>query len=383
VSEAPERARFEVVRVDENVHLPLLRDFIREVWTSSLSLEALRASRQQAAAKNLANPGEPLPTFLFLLGGRAVGHLTTIPTRFRWGGVEGPAHWLKGFWVLEEHRNGPIGALLVRRAAQELDCLLATVVDRAPRRVFEAFKLRDVGVLTDHVRLLRPERVIAQIRLDAIDLGERAWLRRAHAIARQPGIAHLLGAAVRVGCGAYAGLVGAGAHVRVARTRPEPEALDRFWRSTAEDVPYGVVRDGAYLAATHDPESDLFVVLERNGALAGWARVRRPRTSGTDPRLAGLRVASLSDVVVSPAREEDGLALLRAAEGVAREAGADALLCGASHGRLKGWLERRAFVPVGSRVHFAARGPASAEATPESAEACWLTRADGGADEGF
>jgi hypothetical protein len=383
VSDAPERARSEVVRVDEDVHLSLLRDFIREVWTPSLTLEALRAARAQAAAKNLAHPGEPLPTWLFLVGGRAVGHLTTIPTRFRWNGDEVPAHWLKGFWVLEEHRNGPIGAFLVRRAAQDLDCLLATVVDRAPRRVFEAFKLRDVGVLRDHVRLLRPERVIARIRLDAVGQGDRAWLRAAHGIARQPGIAHLLGAGIRVAFGAYAAVAGRGARLAVSRTRPAADALDRCWRESAEAIPYGVVRDGAYVAATHDPEADLFVALERGGSLAGWARVRRPKASSGDPRLAGLRVASLADVVVSPLRADDGLALLRAAEGVAREAGADALLCGASHPALESWLKRRAFVPVGARVHFAARGPAASKAAPESSGACWLTRADGGADEGF
>ncbi len=369
--------------MDENVHLPLLRDFIREVWTPDLSLEVLRTARQQAAAENPAHPGQAPPTFLFLLGGRAIGHLTTIPTRFRWGAWEGPAHWLKGFWVLPAHRNGPIGAMLVRQAARELDCLLATVVDRAPLRVFEAFKLRDLGALTDHVRLLRPGRVLRNARFEALVHGSRPGLRTALRLARQPGIAELAGAALQVGLSSYAAAVGRGAKVTVTRRVPTAEVLDRHWRSVAEPLGFGPVRDAAYVRTSHDPESDLFLVIERAGALAAWARVRRPRTTGMDPRLAGIRVASLADVVVAPDHEDDGLALLRAAEAAAREAGADALLCGASHARLKSWLVRRAFVPVGSRIHFAARGPSGVSSLPESAEACWLTRVDGGADDAF
>lgn len=369
--------------MDEDVHLPLLRDFIREVWTPELSLETLRSARQQAARENPAYPGQPPPTFLFLLGGRAIGHLTTIPTRFRWGAWEGPAHWLKGFWVLPAHRNGPIGAMLVRQAARELDCLLATVVDRAPLRVFEAFKLKDLGALTDHVRLLRPGRVLRNVQMEALEQGARPALRSALRLARQPGIAELAGGALQVGLATYAAAFGGGAKVRVTRRLPNADELDQHWRSVAEPLGFGTVRDAAYVRTTHDPESDVFLVIERAGALAGWARVRRPRTAGTDPRLAGIRVASLRDVVVAPDREDDGLALLRAAEAAARELEADALLCAASHVRLKSWLVRRAFVPVGSRIHFAARGPAGVDATPDSAESCWLTRVDGGADDAF
>ena len=51
-------------------------------------------TRARLAARNLAAPGEEIPNFLFLLDGRVIGHLSTIPFRLAAGGSEWPAHWL-------------------------------------------------------------------------------------------------------------------------------------------------------------------------------------------------------------------------------------------------------------------------------------------------
>jgi len=102
-------SRSEVIRVEER-HLPLLAEFVRAVWDPHATAERLGEARAGLAAANPAAPGEPPPTFLFLRDGRPVGHLTTIPARVAVGGREHPAHWMKGFWVLPEHRNGPVGS---------------------------------------------------------------------------------------------------------------------------------------------------------------------------------------------------------------------------------------------------------------------------------
>lgn len=384
------RARSEIVLVDESEYLPLLADFVRKVWSPEIQVDALRAARAQAAASNPADPGEAPPTFLFLRDGQAVGHLTTIPTRLQCGEWIGPAHWLKGFWVLPEHRNGPIGAMLVREAARRLDCLLATVVDEAPRRVFGAFKMRDLGTLTEHIRLLRPQRVLQRLDASAFGFGSNRLLRSALDIARQPGISHLGGALLRSAL-ALRGAAAAGARdLDVKLDGPEDDAgLDALWTRVAGELELTPVRDAAYRRRLYGSAPDgryRILSLDRKGAPGepvAWASIRAPRDGEGDPRLRGIRVATLSDVVVPLSRPEHGLALLREAESVARDQGADALLCSASHPRLRDWLSQRAFVRVGGSLHLAARGPKAVPPLPPSIDAWWLTRADGGADDGL
>ena len=384
------RSRSEIVLVDEDEHLPLLADFVRKVWSPEIQADKLRAARAQAAASNPADPGEAPPTFLFLLDGQAVGHLTTIPTRLQCGEWIGPAHWLKGFWVLPEHRNGPIGAMLVREAARRLDCLLATVVDEAPRRVFGAFKMQDLGTLTEHIRLLRPQRVLQRLDASAFGFGSNRLLRNALGIARQPGISHLGGALVRSAL-ALRGAVAAGARdLDVGLDGQQDDAgLDALWTRVAGELELTPVRDAAYRRRLYGSEPDRryrILSLERKGSRGepvAWASIRAPRDGEGDPRLRGIRVATLSDVVVPLSRPEHGLALLREAESVARDQGADALLCSTSHPGLRHWLSQRAFVRVGGSLHLAARGPKAGPPLPPSLDAWWLTRADGGADDGL
>ena len=386
MSTPPDRPRSQVVLVDEDEHLPLLADFVRQVWSPKLRLEDLRASRAEAAKRNPAVPGQTPPTFLFLLDGRAVGHLTTIPTRLQCGGWGGPAHWLKGFWVLPEHRNGPIGAMLVREAARHLDCLLATAVEEAPRRVFGAFKMRDLGAFSEHVRLLRPDRVLQRLDPSGFASGSRVAMRAALGLARLPGLSHLGGALLRAAL-AIRGSTAMGERDLRVETDPQDETgLDALWTRVAAELSCTPVRDAAYLRHVYGRSPGTVhrvVVLKRGGEPVAWASVRRPRDGAGDPRLRGIRMATLSEVVVPVTRPNDALALIREAEAVARDDGADVLLCSASHQMLQRCLSQRAFVSIGGRLHLSARGPKEGPPLPDSLDEWWLTRADGGADEGL
>ncbi len=88
-NEREKASRSEVVRVDER-YLPELTEFYRTVWTPEATVDGVRDARARLAARNLAAPGEEIPTFLFLLDGRAIGHLSTIPFRLAAGGSEWP-----------------------------------------------------------------------------------------------------------------------------------------------------------------------------------------------------------------------------------------------------------------------------------------------------
>lgn len=381
-----DRSRSEVVLVDEDEHLGLLADFIRKVWSPHLEVEALRVARAGAARTNPAEPGCPPPTFLFLLDGEPVGHLTTIPMQLQYGEWRGPAHWLKGFWVLPEHRNGPIGAMLVRAAARHLDCLLATVVDDAPRRVFGAFKMQDLGEFSEHIRVLRPGRVLGKLDLDALGLGTNPALRGVLAIAGLPGVSHLAGVVARAALAARSALSHGTRDGDVRLDSPAAAGLDGLWETIAAEGTCSPVRDAAYRRRLYEESRSgvyRLLTLERNGAPVGWASIRVPPEKSADARLRGIRIATLSDVVVPTGQAGDALALLREAESVARDLAADALLCSATHPRLREWLAERAFVSTGGNLHLTARGPKAGPALPRSINDWWLTRADGGADDGL
>ena len=76
-------------------------------------------------------------------------------------------------------------------------------------------------------------------------------------------------------------------------------------------------------------------------------------------------------------------ALLAGAEAVARERGADMLLCSACHPALADVLRRSAFVPVAGNVHLLVRDAPDGPPLPDALDRWWITRADGGADQGL
>jgi hypothetical protein len=116
------------------------------------------------------------------------------------------------------------------------------------------------------------------------------------------------------------------------------------------------------------------------GELVGFGALRHPRTD-PDPRLAGLSVAVLSDILFHPQSEDVPLALLRAAERAAAAIGADALLCSASHPAVLAALSRRAYLRIPATLQFLVRLDGGRE--PGSMSDWWLMRADGNSDEGL
>lgn len=142
-------------------------------------------------------------------------------------------------------------------------------------------------------------------------------------------------------------------------------------------------RDGAYLRGRYLGEDGyrLLGVYEA-GALAGFAAVRPPRADG-DPRLNGVRVATVSELVAPVDRPRILRALLAGAETVARSLDAHALLCSASHPAARAALRRRGCLPCPGNVHVLLREPPGAAPLPRALDGWWLTRGDSHADEVF
>jgi GNAT superfamily N-acetyltransferase len=372
----------EPVVLAESGHDALLADFNRQVWDPGATPQSVGAARSETARSNLVAPGTPFPTYLFLHEGRVIGHLSSRPTRIWAGGAETPGYWLKGLHVLPAYRNGPVGLRLVQTAARELQPAMALVVMPAARRLFTALGFRDYGVMPNFVRVLRGSRVVRAA--DPVRLGFSLG-RLPHAVlrtARIPGVDRVAGGLLDAALALW---------TRFWRLRPgraplinQPVArdLDALWESARQDLVFAPARSADYLIPRYcaTPEMPYEVIgASRNGTLEAMAVLRRPRDQG-DPRLAGLRVATVAEVLHRPAAFDGGSAVLNECCRRGRQLGADALLCTTAHRSTIRLLLRSGFVRLSGNVHFLARGLPDPDLTLENA---LLTRGDSDADEVF
>lgn len=368
-------------------HAAAIAAFYRASWSRDATAESVLANRRQAAAENVAEPGEPPPTALVLDGGRVIGYCGSIPLRLWDGAAERPAYWTKGLMVLPEFRKGPIGFLVCRELAALLPRAVGLVVAPAARRLFTATGFTDLGAIGNFVRLLRPAAVARQLDVGELGLDLPRWLVAAVRVAQRTGLAALAGA----GAGVVMDLAAAtmrrparGLTTSWSVDAPSEGELDAVWRSARGALQASAVRDGRYLRSRFAAEEGryVFCTVRKGMRLAGVAVVRRPSAS-SDPRLRNVRVATLSDIVFPPEWTDVGLALLGCVSQTARAAGADAILCSTSHPALARLLRRQAYVPLPGNVHVLLHDRSGATSWPQDLAAWWLARGDGEADEVF
>jgi hypothetical protein len=262
---------------------------------------------------------------------------------------------------------------------------MAMVVQPAPRRLFTALGFADLGPVPNYVKLLRPARVLTQLESESLPLPAARIARPALRLAQRSGLAAVAGTTLDLGARLWSRLAGSTRAYSASAAAPlNASVVDDLWQRARAGIAAAPARDGAFLVQRYEPRDGYRAALVRDAqAPAALAIVRAPRAE-SDPRLRGLRVATLSDLIVAPDRPRAAVAAIAAAEALARELDADALLCSASHASLRGPLLRRAFVPVGGNVHFMLRDPAAGTPPfPPDLHAWWITRGDSNADEIF
>jgi hypothetical protein len=287
--------------------------------------------------------------------------------------------------VLPEYRNGPLGALLVRELAKEVPALGSLAVNPPALRLFAASGLAPVGPLFDRLIVLRPGNVVRRLDPAVLPLdGLGGVLGRAVRLAthrRLRPVAALGGDAVGVALRAVRAVRAAGGRRDVGPALPDE--VDHLWSRTREGIPGGIVRDRWHFLRRYGAPAEVpyvYVTLRRAGALVGLGVVRGPRAAG-DPRLAGIRVAVLSEALFDPHAGRDGVGVLAGAEAAARDLDADALLVSGTHQALDRASRVRGAVGLPATVHCLVRLPGSAPLPP--AGEWWLTRGDGDADSAF
>jgi hypothetical protein len=377
--------RVEVARVGAE-HLPALAEFYRQVWDPQATPESVRVSREQAGAVNPVIPGESPPTWIVLREDRAIGHVTTIPLRLWLNEREQGAYWIKGLWVLPEFQRSAVGFLVLKTAVQQLQPARALALAHEPAalRLFGALGFTDLGGLPNELRVLNTGRFLARVDLDALSPdGMPRPARRALQIALRGArlAAPVAAAAVHLWSRIATGPTGS-LSIAVAATL-DHRGAEELWQAARSEILAGPCRGSDQLAARYADQDDyMFVHVRDRERLVGLGVVKRPHEQG-DPRLRGIRIATLSDLLYHPTAPRAGLAVLRGAERAASSMAADALLAGASAAALRPLTRRRGFLPVPANLHVLARVSSEQEPFPARLDQWWVTRGDSGGDGVF
>jgi hypothetical protein len=380
-------AKLEIVRA-EDTHAEALAAFIRVVWNPSATATSVLAARAAGARHNVAEPGVAPPTWIAIRGGEVLGYVTTLSARFWDGTRDWPGYWIKGLMVLPEFQSGPIGYHVLKAAAAALPLSGGLAVAPAARRLFTALGYTDCGAIDNWLRPLRPARIVQRVDVTQFGLSRMpSWMPKLVKVAQATG----LGAAAGLSAGWTLRLTAAARRAGTAGLSSEildpaqhAHEVAALWQRCSPAVRSAVVRNPAYLVPRYPTEPDgpyRWVGVRRGESLAGLAIVRAPREAG-DPRLRGIRVATLSDLLFDPADAMSGLALLGAVEQTARRLDADALLASSSAASAVGLFRRQWYLPFGGTIHllFRATGQ-SAAAFGATVHDWWLQRGDGGSDD--
>lgn len=374
------RARIAVERLGPE-HAEPIQDFFAREWGGDGA---------GSDGSGEVDPREPAldfstPQWICLRNGEAIGYLGTIPVVFRVGGERLSATWLKGFWVTEKYRSGPVGPMLLKQAVSELDLIGSQVVAPAARRVQESEGFTHRCTLFNRVLLVRAHRVLGRVDLQQVVPGSvPAPLRTVAKVLQTIGVMSIAGGVAGLCIRGLGRIADAGSRAYTVRGGwdIDDHALDDLWARLRDQVHTTPDRAAESLRDRYegDGKHDLYSVWSGD-TLEGWSVLRRPAAS-TDPRLSGLRVASIADVFYPIGEPRVGSAARRAAEDGARRHGADAVLCSGSHPALQRLVAHRGYLTFPANVLIMARdGVAHAFAT--GGENMWVTRGDARSDEGF
>lgn len=360
-------------------------EFFREVWDPEATPEKVQLGLKHTAESHPFYPGLQPPSVLFLSDGHALGYCGSISVAVRCGDREQRADWVKGLMVLPAHRNGPIGYLMAKDLLPRLEHPLSLAVGEPARRLLGALGMTDLGMVPNFLRLLKAGEVLKKLDLEGLGIANRLpRVASGIRLSRRLGLSPLVGICADAAIRLNMGLRSKGAkEVDVTTAWPLKSELDDLWQQSRGDIGAACVRDGRYIPWRYGDSSIYGMVATRShGELTGVAIVRRPRKEG-DPRLKGIRIAVLADLLFSPRRTEAGSALLSGAEAMAKEFGSEAILCSASHSSMVSLLPRHGYFRIPANMHFLLANRKEQLSFPTDLSTWWITRGDSNADEVF
>lgn len=361
--------------------------FCRVIWPDSSNRGP---SSSAVSGEPQAGQADP-PTFVFIKGEDIVGHVTTIPVQLSALAKTVAAHWIVGFMVLPEHRNGLVGPLLIKEVNRHLDCALSLHVEPPVLRILTGLKWVHGGVLPQYLRVLSAQGVSRNLRLSGIkSLARRPVGESANA--SHPFVAPLIrvlgGWALAVGQALWVGITfAARPRPGLAEVREEQGfdgSYDQLWKAVGERFGACLARDRDYLHRRFGRHPNRYRVLgcRQDGRLLGYCIVKTKQFAD-DPRMGSMKVATIVDCLFDPSVPATFQALL---DGVLKTCSRDnvhAVLCTASHAAVRRLLRANGFLPIPGNLNFAYHNRANVALHDIPLGAWHLMRGDGDADQNF
>lgn len=329
-----------------------LQKFATRVWPAN----DLTSEEGQSVAMKPRSP-----VFLFLRDEEVLGHIATIPVQLSANHQIFPGHWVVGFMVLPEYRNGLIGPLLIKKVNENLDLAFTLHVEEAPLRIFKGLGWKHLGVIPQYVYMLNAHRFFHNIRLEQMTFLEKyskAWANWFNMI-----ISHAL---TRFLMTTLASLIFSIFSLVTIWGRLTPErgtvreekafeaSYDTLWQRVQGKFDALIVRDRAYLEARYGQQMSNYRLLacRHREKLLGYL-ILKIKQFQNDPRMGNIRMGTIVDCLFDPADRRVQQSLLVAAMRLCRSKEVDVIFCTASHFQVQELLMVNGFIKLPGNLHFA------------------------------
>ena len=362
--------------------------FCRAIWPNSRNRASPGAVRLEGGQ---AGPAQTRPTFVFLKGEEIVGHVTTIPVQLASFANTVAAHWIVGFMVLPEHRNGLVGPLLIKEVNRSLDCALSLFVEPPVLRILTGLKWVHKGILPQYLRVLNARGVsrnvqrsgIKALALPADDSNPMAQSQFSESLMRVLGSWVLaVGQALWVSLTVVARPKAV--PVAVREERGFDDSYDKLWQAVSGQFGACLVRDQKYLRQRFGGNPDRYRVLgcRQEKRLLGYCIVKTKQFSN-DSRMGNMKVGTIVDCLFDPTAPAVFQALLNGVLKICVAEGVHAVLCTASHAAVGRLLRANGFFAIPGNLNFAYHNRTSVPVQDIPLESWHLMRGDSDADQNF
>lgn len=364
--------------------------FCRIIWPHS---RRTTPSPGTPAASPVASDakGQRPPTFLFVKGDRVVGHVTTIPVRLAVGAETIAAHWIVGFMVLPEYRNGLVGPLLIKEVNRVLDCALSLHVEPPVLRILTGLRWIHKGVLPQYLRILNARQVVTQLQLSglrAVTPDTEKWTSLLSLRWAEKALRFIGGCLLALGQATWAVAASVlrrkGTAGKIVEEHFFDHSYDELWKAVGGQFGAGAVRDRAYLHGRFGRHMGRYRVLacRQEGMLIGYCIVTS-KVFHDDARMGNMKIGTIVDCLFHPGDPSTLQSMVEAACRVFRQEGIHAMFCTASHAAVRKALVARGFLKIPGNLNFACHAKAVPSLATIPLDAWHLMRGDSDADQNF
>jgi hypothetical protein len=365
--------------------------FRQAIWPNSRKRAASSAGRFDGGQEGQARSTQEPPTFVFLKGEDIVGHVTTIPVQLASCAKTVAAHWIVGFMVLPEHRNGLVGPLLIKEVNRSLDCALSLHVEPPVLRILKGLQWVHKGILPQYLRVLNARGVSHNLQLSGI---KAVALRTGDTTVAVPfgyveSFMRILGGwGLAVGQAIWASLTivtrPRAVPVEVREEQGFDDSYNELWRAVSGRFGACLVRDQKYLQQRFGKGPDRYRVLgcRQENRLLGYCIVKTKQFSN-DPRMGNMKVGTIVDCLFDPTAPAVFQALLNSVLKICNRESVHAVLCTASHVAVRRLLRANGFVAIPGNLNFAYHNRTNVPLQGIPLESWHLMRGDSDADQNF